>query len=113
MDAKLKNKSLKDFEKLKGIGVKEKVQLFYEFYQYSKGQKHSNYRIASKTGSGSNIVVIDPYTNIEQSCISFVSNDYLGFTKHPKIIKAGIEALNIFGSGASSSPLIGGQSILH
>ena len=113
MDTKLKNKSLKDFENLKGIKIKEKAQLFYEFYQYNKEQKYSNYRIASKTGSGSEIVVIDPYTGIGQPCISFVSNDYLGFTKHPEIKKAGIEVLNVFGSGAGSSPLIGGQSILH
>ena len=113
MEAKLKNKSLKDFENLKGVSINERVHLFYEFYQYSKEQKHSNYRIASKTGSGSEIIVMDPYTNIEQSCISFVSNDYLGFTKHPKVIQAGKNALNSFGSGAGSSPLIGGQSILH
>ena len=113
METKIKNKSLKDFEDLKGIKINEKAHLFYEFYQYSKRQKHLNYRIASKTGSGSEIIVLDPYTNNEKNCISFVSNDYLGFTKHPKIIQAGKEALNLFGSGAGSSPLIGGQSILH
>lgn len=113
MDAKVKNESLKDFETLRNVKIAEKAHMFYEFYKKSKEKKHVNYRISSKTGSGSEIVLIDPYTNIEKSCISFVSNDYLGFTKHPKIINAGKDALNLFGSGAGSSPLIGGQSILH
>lgn len=113
MDAKEKNESLKDFENLRNVKITEKAHMFYEFYKKSQEKKHVNYRISSKTGSGSEIVLIDPYTNIDKSCISFVSNDYLGFTKHPKIINAGIDALNLFGSGAGSSPLIGGQSILH
>lgn len=113
MDAKVKNESLKDFETLRNVKIAEKAHMFYEFYKKSKEKKHVNYRISSKTGSGSEIVLIDPYTNIEKSCISFVSNDYLGFTKHPKIINAGKDALNLFGSGAGSSPLIGGQSILY
>ncbi|WP_196894327.1 aminotransferase class I/II-fold pyridoxal phosphate-dependent enzyme [Aureivirga marina] len=113
MEATITEMSLKDFEKLKDVTISERTNLFYDFYLHNRSKKHSNYRIASKIGSGSEIPVIDPYSNEEKKCISFVSNDYLGFTKHPKIIEAGKEALDLYGSGAGSSPLIGGQSVLH
>lgn len=45
--------------------------------------------------------------------ISFVSNDYLGLSHHPEVIKAGIDALEQYGAGAGASPLIGGHNFLH
>lgn len=107
------NRSLKDFENNKNLQIKQRANSFYEFYCELKEKKHNNYRIVSKFGSSSNMRLIHPHTQEESNYISFVSNDYLGFTKHPKIIEAGKEALDLFGSGAGSSPLIGGQSILH
>lgn len=109
----IKEKSLKDFENTKDLCINERAALFYDFYLHLQRNEHSNYRIVSKCGSGAVIPLIDPYTNEDQNCISFVSNDYLGFSKHPKIIEAGKEALDQFGSGAGSSPLIGGQNSLH
>lgn len=45
--------------------------------------------------------------------INFSSNDYLGFSHDPKIVQAGIEALNKYGSGGRSSRLISGTLDLH
>ncbi len=108
-----KTLSLKDFENTTKLSIKDRATAFYEYYLYNKRQQYSNYRIVSKLGSGAEIPLIDPYNNEEKNCISFVSNDYLGFTKHPKIISACKNALDIFGTGAGSSPLTGGQNILH
>ncbi len=107
------SKSLKDFENIKNVTINERANTFYDYYIESRNNQHSNYRIVSKHGSGASIPLIDPYNNEEKNCISFVSNDYLGFSKHPKIIEAGKIALDDFGSGAGSSPLIGGQNSLH
>lgn len=45
--------------------------------------------------------------------IDFSSNDYLGLSNHPKLIKAGIEAINEFGAGACGSRLLSGDLELH
>ena len=57
--------------------------------------------------------MVDPYSNKEKEMISFVSNDYLGLSHHPEVIKAGIDALEQYGAGAGASPLIGGHNFLH
>lgn len=105
--------SLKDFENSSNLTLTERTQLFYDFFVYNRDNKHSNYRISSKFGSDAQTCIINPYTGEEKEMVCFVSNDYLGFTKHPKTIEASINAVKTFGTGAGSSPLIGGQSVLH
>jgi len=41
------------------------------------------------------------------------SNNYLGLTTHPDVIKAGIDALNKYGSGCSGSRFLNGTLKLH
>lgn len=45
--------------------------------------------------------------------INFCSNDYLGISKHPKVIEACQEALKKYGHGAGASRLVSGNTILH
>jgi len=45
--------------------------------------------------------------------INLASNDYLGFTRHPAIIKAGEEALKNYGAASGSVPLLSGTTVLH
>ena len=48
-----------------------------------------------------------------KACVNFSSNDYLGFTRHPKIIEASIAALSEYGSGSGGSRLTSGTQTLH
>lgn len=41
------------------------------------------------------------------------SNNYLGLTSHPEVIKAGVEALQKYGSGCSGSRFLNGTLALH
>jgi 8-amino-7-oxononanoate synthase len=41
------------------------------------------------------------------------SNNYLGLTNHPKVIEAGVEALQEYGSGLTGSRLLNGNTLLH
>jgi glycine C-acetyltransferase len=43
-----------------------------------------------------------------QKVYSFISNDYLGMSQHPETKKAGIEAVEKYGTGSCASPMIGG-----
>jgi len=41
------------------------------------------------------------------------SNDYLGLSQHPEVIKASVEAVKAFGSSCSGSRYLNGTSVLH
>ena len=59
--------------------------------------------------SGQDIVV-----NMEgKRTIMLGSNNYLALTNHPKVIKAGVEALEKYGSGCSGSRFLNGTLDLH
>ena len=59
--------------------------------------------------SGQDIVV-----NMEgRRTIMLGSNNYLALTNHPKVIKAGVEALEKYGSGCSGSRFLNGTLDLH
>jgi 8-amino-7-oxononanoate synthase len=41
------------------------------------------------------------------------SNNYLGLTKHPEILEAGVEAIRRYGSGLTGSRFLNGNMVLH
>jgi 7-keto-8-aminopelargonate synthetase-like enzyme len=41
------------------------------------------------------------------------SNNYLGLTSDPRVMKAGVDAINAFGSGVSGSRFLNGTTTLH
>lgn len=45
--------------------------------------------------------------------LNFASNDYLGLTKHPLVVAAAKEALEIFGVGSGASRLLAGGTVFH
>ena len=45
--------------------------------------------------------------------INFISNNYLGFSTHPKVVEAVKEALDIYGVGIGGSPMMCGTTDLH
>lgn len=48
-----------------------------------------------------------------QSVIDFCSNDYLGLSRHPRLVEATIAATMQYGTGTGGARLIGGTTILH
>lgn len=51
--------------------------------------------------------------NLSECPVNLASNDYLGFTKHPQIIHAGIGALETTGAASGSVPLLAGTTGMH
>src|SRR5256885_5268965 len=45
--------------------------------------------------------------------VNFASNDYLGLTHHPSVIRAAQEALSKYGAGSGASALVCGYSKAH
>ena len=48
----------------------------------------------------------------DQQVVSFTSFDYLGLAEHPQVVAAAQSAIGRFGTGASASRLVGGNSTL-
>ncbi|HKG07223.1 MAG TPA: aminotransferase class I/II-fold pyridoxal phosphate-dependent enzyme [Pedobacter sp.] len=48
-----------------------------------------------------------------QDFVSLVSNDYLGFTQHPKVKEAAIAGIEKYGSGAEPLLLLVATMIFH
>src|SRR5215212_2173586 len=45
--------------------------------------------------------------------VNFASNNYLGLTHHPDVIRAAVEAAEKFGAGSGASGLVSGYTALH
>lgn len=60
---------------------------------------YSRTRLTSATGDG--------------RMINLASYNYLGLSRHPKVIEAAIDALRHFGAGACGSPVLSGMTVLH
>jgi glycine C-acetyltransferase len=105
--------SLADFFDIPDKDVFERAGYFAEYSKETKKRRHYNYRRVSATGAGPVMTIIDRYTGKAREMIYLASNDYLNLTKHPKTIAAGMQALEKYGTGAGSVPLLGGTLDIH
>lgn len=105
--------SFKDFENIKDFSVQQRADLHYEFLQYMKKNGRLNYRLLGNSGCGPMIDIQNEDKAGSQQFVSLVSNDYLGFTQHPKVKAASVQAIEQYGTGAGASPLIGGYYSYH
>ena len=48
-----------------------------------------------------------------RECLNLCSNDYLGLTQHPAVIRAAAEAAQAYGAGAGASRLVSGTLAIH
>lgn len=111
MDSRLYSQA--DFASIEGKDIMERAQIFAEFMSDLRERHHLQYRRVSLTGSTPVMKVVDPYTGETRDMIYLASNDYLNLTHHPRVIKAGRDALDKYGAGAGSVPLLGGTTDLH
>ncbi len=70
--------------------------------------------------TGARDVFFEPVDALEASVtargdrfISFGHYDYVGLSRHPDVIEAGVAALRRFGNGAGGSRLVGGERLAH
>jgi glycine C-acetyltransferase len=108
-----KNASFKDFENIAGQNVFETASAFREYLEFLKANGHLNYRIESQTPVGPEMKLLLPGEKKARWCVCLVSNDYLGFSQHPKVKKAVIDGVRKYGTGSGASPAIGGHFLYH
>lgn len=108
-----KEANLADFLDLEKVDIFERATIFNEYAQHTRQMKHDYYRRVSLDGSLPVMNIHDQYTGMPKEMIYLASNDYLNLTKHPRTIAAGRAALEKYGAGAGSVPLLGGTTDLH
>ena len=52
-------------------------------------------------------------SDLDQSLVSFASNDYLGLSQHPAVVAAAHDALDRWGAGAGAARLVAGSRPVH
>jgi len=112
MKIDFENASFKDFENIDGLDPYGWADLWSEYVDYKSIRGQMNYRFEAKSGCGPEISLDVPGIQFKDF-VSLVSNDYLGFTQHPKIKAAAIAGIEKYGSGAGASPAIGGHYDFH
>jgi len=112
MNINFEKASFKDFENISGLNPFQWAVLFRDYFKYKTDRGQMNYRLESASGCGPVMELLIP-GNPHKNFVSLVSNDYLGFTQHPKIKEAAIAGIEKYGSGAGASPAIGGHFSFH
>lgn len=74
-----------------------------------KIKKQGQYRVLNQYNHIDDVLLEKNHNKL----ISFSSNDYLGLSKHPTLIKAAIEATTKYGVGLASSRLVTGNNQLY
>jgi glycine C-acetyltransferase len=105
--------STRDFEDIPGYDIFQRAEAFQGYLDFLDHRGYLNYMLMAQSGCGSEIELA-PTPHIEEgNYISFVCNDYLGFTQHPLVKETVKNAVEQYGTGAGASPLIGGYFEYH
>lgn len=105
--------SFKNFENIPGLDSFQMAKEFQLYLDFLKNNGHLNYRLESISPVGPEMELLIPGKDKPERCVCLVSNDYLGFSQHPGVKQAVINAVADFGTGSGASPAIGGHFSYH
>ncbi|SEK65408.1 aminotransferase class I/II-fold pyridoxal phosphate-dependent enzyme [Parapedobacter koreensis] len=105
--------TFKDFENIPRMDIRQRSAIFCQFLEFMEENGHMNYRLLNETGCAPEMKTRLTGSDNGETYISLVSNDYLGFTQHPKVKQAAKDGIEKYGTGAGASPLIGGHFEYH
>lgn len=102
--------TLKDFISVEGCDITERAKQFAQTYipQLKNAGLWDLWMIVENCLDSAHIELNGNYNDHYKNAITFVSNDYLGYSKDQRVIEAGIETMKKFGAGACAAPVIGG-----
>ncbi|GAB2683524.1 pyridoxal phosphate-dependent aminotransferase family protein [Mucilaginibacter koreensis] len=113
MNINFEKASFKDFENIEGYNMYARAEIFNNYLNFLDQRGHLNYRMVCTSGCGPEIQVLLPGQSSPQPLVGLVSNDYLGFTQHPRVRQAAMAAIEQYGTGSGASPAIGGHFRFH
>jgi len=107
------NFDLSDFFVSRGHCATERARPFSEYFAARESEGLLNYAREIHSASGPEVDVFDHIQNEKRKMIMMGSNDYLGFTHHPRIIKRVQKTIETWGVGIGGPPLLNGMTELH
>ncbi|NRB56572.1 MAG: aminotransferase class I/II-fold pyridoxal phosphate-dependent enzyme, partial [Salinicola sp.] len=94
--------------------------------RFTRFDRHPGYQqLKMMREGGKRLGIPDPFFKVHEStadattvikgrsCINFASYNYLGLAHHPRVIQAGIDALERYGSSVSASRPVSGERPIH
>lgn len=90
----------------------EEIQQFNDWIEKLKSKKKYTFEAARNNAQKTNVDVVREDGNTF-NLLNFSSYNYLGFGYHPDVITAAKDALDRYGLGAASSPVISGTYSIH
>lgn len=102
--------TLKDFITIDKCDIMERAERFTKTYipQLKEAGLWDLWMTIENFQDGAHLQLTNMYSKDPLQTTTFVSNDYLGYSKDSRVINAGIDALIKFGAGACAAPVIGG-----
>lgn len=102
--------TLADFQDFESHDLFEVSKYFYQLIADAYKKKYMVYGQPFMSSPKTEIDVFDWNTNSIRKFLNFCSYNYLGFSYHPEVKKAVQAAVEEFGTGAVSAPLLSGYS---
>ncbi|MCT4646347.1 MAG: aminotransferase class I/II-fold pyridoxal phosphate-dependent enzyme [Carboxylicivirga sp.] len=104
---------MREFIDIPDMNMDESIENFQHFINQFQEKQTYPYGFMSDTAVDKNMTVKDFYTDKVFETISFVSNNYLGLSQHPKVKQAAKDAIDKYGVGTCAAPPIGGYINIH
>ncbi len=96
------------------IDILDRCEKFEMFYKKYKDSDKYAYFFARTSQAGARVKVKKSGANKSRDeLLMFGSNDYLGLSSHPEVIKAQNDATTLFGVGSTGTAPTSGTTILH
>jgi len=102
------NHTLADFVEYRHKDIFIKTKRCFEYIQDWKNKGTYQYQRLLTSSCKNRVTVFDEISGLKMEMIMMASNNYLGLSAHPKIIEASRKALEKYGTGVSSAPMLSG-----
>lgn len=101
--------SLKEYEFSMEVDVQTRADAFQDYIHQMEQFETKSYWVMATSGVGAKMRL----EGRDDTISAYISNDYLGMSQRQETIKAGIEALCKYGTGACAAQPIGGYLDIH
>ncbi|MFB0566104.1 MAG: aminotransferase class I/II-fold pyridoxal phosphate-dependent enzyme [Candidatus Aminicenantaceae bacterium] len=102
--------TLVDFSSFESDDLFDVADYFWEYVSDGIRKQYMVYGQPMMSSPKVEFEVFDRNTNSVRTFLNFCSYNYLAYSVHPEVIEAVQDALNTFGTGAVSAPLLSGYS---
>ncbi len=107
------NFTLFDFSPTIKESLDERSKKLLGYINDMKSKGSHTYRRQLISSSGNRVTIFDETVGKEREMIMMGSNNYLGLSAHPRVVKAAEDAIAQYGVGAGSVSLLAGTFDLH